>query len=136
MSFERVFESRANRAVMIGLFLALLELVREKLVWVEQPGPSARLYLRPLTDEPAEQAVQRAILVTAAETNNKQPPTKQQGQPSVPITKLPTKSKAAVLLDAQQREQPSIPIAELSPRRKSAVSLNEKEEIKPAENHK
>ena len=32
MSFERIFESRANRLVFIGLFLALLELIRDGLV--------------------------------------------------------------------------------------------------------
>ena len=34
MRFERIFEPSANRAVMIGLFLPLLELVREKLAAV------------------------------------------------------------------------------------------------------
>ena len=33
MTFERIFEYRTNRVVMIGLFLALLELVRAKLIW-------------------------------------------------------------------------------------------------------
>jgi segregation and condensation protein A len=37
MTFERIFESKSNRVVMIGLFLALLELIREKLVWAKQP---------------------------------------------------------------------------------------------------
>ena len=40
----------------------VLELVRGKLVWVEQDKDTQDLYLRALTDEPAEQAVQRAIM--------------------------------------------------------------------------
>ena len=64
LTFERVFESKSNRLVMIGLFLALLELIREKLVWIEQPKDSKAIYLRPLTEEPAEQAVKNAIFTS------------------------------------------------------------------------
>jgi len=62
LTFRRIFEGQPNRLVMIGQFLALLELIRGKLVWVEQGKNSPDLYLRALTDEPAEQAVQHAIL--------------------------------------------------------------------------
>ena len=41
MTFERIFESRISRVVMIGLFLALLELIRERLAWVEQASDSS-----------------------------------------------------------------------------------------------
>ncbi len=61
-TFERIFEGRRNKAVVVGLFLALLELIRDSLAWVEQNESDSGLYLRALTDEPAEQAVQRAIL--------------------------------------------------------------------------
>ena len=76
MSFERIFEAGANRAVMAGLFLALLELIREKLVWVDQPKPSAPILLRALTDEPAQQAVLKAIRAVTEADNEKpaQPP--------------------------------------------------------------
>jgi segregation and condensation protein A len=86
MTFERVFESRTNRVVMVGLFLALLELIREKLVWVEQPIPSS-IYLRPLTDEPAEQAVQNAII--AVETRDAGASQTEQKQPPIPISEIP-----------------------------------------------
>jgi len=33
LTFERLFESKTNRVVMIGLFLALLELIRQRLIW-------------------------------------------------------------------------------------------------------
>ena len=62
MTFERVFEGKVGRVAMISLFLALLELVRENLIWAQQSNPLASIYLKPLTDEPAEQAVQNAIL--------------------------------------------------------------------------
>ncbi|MHC4890668.1 MAG: segregation and condensation protein A [Planctomycetota bacterium] len=95
MSFERIFESGANRVVMIGLFLALLELVREKLVWAKQPASSSSIYLRPLTDEPAEQAVREAILAVAETDNRDSSRTERQKQPRIPITQLSPKSKPA-----------------------------------------
>lgn len=89
MTFERIFESRTNRVVMVGLFLALLELIREKLVWIEQPVPSS-IYLRPLTDEPAEQAVQNAII--AVETRDTGASQAEQKQPPIPISEIPATS--------------------------------------------
>ncbi len=62
VTFRRLFEGRPNRLVMVGVFLALLELIRSKLVWVEQEAATGDLYLRSLTDEPAEVAVPRVIL--------------------------------------------------------------------------
>jgi segregation and condensation protein A len=107
MTFERIFESRANRFVMIGLFLALLELIREKLVWVEQPKSSTQLHLKSLTDEPAEQVVQKAIL-ELAETNNEQSiQTQQQKQHAIPITELPTKNKSMVPDEKHKKIEPA-----------------------------
>jgi segregation and condensation protein A len=105
MSFERIFQSKPNRIVMIGLFMALLELVRGKLVGAEQQGTS--IYLRPLTDKNAEQAVQEAILALA-ETNN---------EPSV---------------QAQKRGKPPIPIAELPPESQPSASAAEYEKMESA----
>ena len=61
MSLQKAFEGRGNRLAMIGLFLAMLELMRNHLVWVEQPDASGPIYLKPLTSEPAEEAVHNAI---------------------------------------------------------------------------
>ncbi|MCH7556885.1 MAG: segregation/condensation protein A [Planctomycetes bacterium] len=126
MTFERIFESRTNRLTMIGLFLALLELIREELIWAKQQGSSSSVYLRPLTDEPAEQAVQKAII--AAEVDNKS------AQPQ------------ASLEAATQQKPPPLTISEFASKIKSVVShqMQEKvedpsqqaEEIQPAEDHK
>ncbi|TFG50036.1 MAG: chromosome segregation protein ScpA [Candidatus Brocadiia bacterium] len=62
MSFSRIFEGRSNRAVMIGLFLGLLELIREKLVWVEQPEPEGTIFVKALTEETPETAVHNAMM--------------------------------------------------------------------------
>ena len=119
MRLAVIFESKANRVVMVGLFLALLELIREKLVWAEQRSPSSSIYLRPLTDEPAEEAVQKAILALAETYNAKSAQTRQQEQPPIPIVEPSPKSKAAVSGDGRQPEHPPIPIVESSPKSKS-----------------
>jgi segregation and condensation protein A len=103
MTFERLFESRSNRFVMIGLFLALLELIREKLIWAKQQTPSSSIYLRPLTDEPAEQAVQKAII--AAEADNKSAQAEQQKSPPLTISEFASKIRSVVLNQKQEQEE-------------------------------
>ncbi len=61
MSLQKVFEDRQSRLVMIGLFLAMLELIRNRLIWAEQPAADGPIYLKPLTNDPAEEAVHKAI---------------------------------------------------------------------------
>ena len=108
-SFERIFESKPNRVVMIGLFLALLELIREKLVFAKQRAPLSSIYLRPLTDEPAEEAVQKAILALAEPDKAKLPQTKQQKQPPISIVEMSTKSKSTV--SPQKRREGKVELA-------------------------
>jgi segregation and condensation protein A len=62
MNFTRIFEGKKNRLVMVGLFLGVLELVREKLITAEQAKQDMPIYLRALTDEPAEDAVHKAMM--------------------------------------------------------------------------
>jgi len=88
MPFERVFSSKKNRLALIGLFLGLLELVREKLVWAEQ-HTAGSIYLRALTDEPADQAVHKAI--SAAGQLERETQTAQPRTPPIPIQQLPSK---------------------------------------------
>jgi len=61
LTLDAVFVDRENRLVMIGMFLALLELIRDQLVAAEQPQPDGPIFLRALTDQPAEEAVRNAI---------------------------------------------------------------------------
>ncbi len=62
LTFERIFESAENRLVMVGMFLAMLELIRDRLIWAEQDSSCSSIFVKALTDEPAEVAVQRAIM--------------------------------------------------------------------------
>jgi len=130
LTFERIFESRTSRVVMVGLFLAMLELIREKLVWVEQPT-SSTIYVRPLTDEPAEEAVQKAILASEADINEPAP-AEQPKKPPIPIAELPHKTEQPVSLEAHQPDPSAIPIVELPSETRSAV-VSEEYEKQPAE---
>jgi segregation and condensation protein A len=126
-TFERIFESRTNRLMMIGLFLALLELIREKLVWIEQPKASSALYLRPLTDEPAEQAVQNAIRAADETDSRRSVQTQRQEQQPIPISELPPKKSKSKVAPTQQ-QQPHIPISEVPAKKnRLAVSPDENE---------
>ena len=104
MSFERIFESKGSRVVMIGLFLALLELIRERLVWAEQMKSLSSIYVRSLTEEPAEQAVQKAILALAESEKNSSVRA-EQNQPPIPITEVSSKSKSSTSSDKRKVER-------------------------------
>ncbi|MGE4285700.1 MAG: ScpA family protein [Phycisphaerae bacterium] len=63
LTFEHLFTKRKrSRAAMVGMFLAMLELIRDNLIWAEQSDDTQVIYLRALTEEPAEQAVSNAMM--------------------------------------------------------------------------
>jgi segregation and condensation protein A len=103
MTFERIFQGRASRLVMVGMFLALLELIRGKLVWAEQPAPSS-IYLRALTEEPAEQAVKEVIFSVQA-GNGIASEAESSEKPAIPILEIPADDKPAVLNEKQRIEE-------------------------------
>jgi segregation and condensation protein A len=89
LTFKRIFESNSNRLVMIGQFLALLELIRGKLIWIEQPEGSPDLYIRALTEEPAELAVQKMILAVNPEEQVRETPEESQVRTPIDIVEIP-----------------------------------------------
>jgi segregation and condensation protein A len=103
ITFERIFESRNNRLALVGLFLALLELIREKLVWVEQQASSS-IYLRSLTDVPAEQAVQKAI-IAAEDDNEKATQAVPQKPPPLTVSEFASKVSSMVSPLKQAKEE-------------------------------
>ncbi len=142
MTFQRIFESRPNRLVMVGLFLALLELIRDKLAWAEQSESAPnQIYVRALTDEPAEEAVRNAILAVGEPENQPPQETREAEQPPIPIAELPAKRQeelSAEPSDGDEAEQAEcdegdpgdtkepahtlpIPIAELPPKPRPAA---------------
>lgn len=126
-TFEQLFEFGSGQLVMIGLFLALLELVRAKLVWAEQAASSSAIYLRALTDEPAEQAVQNSIIAVAGVENEQSlPESEQPPEQPIPISELPAHGKSAVSVTSTQ-QQTSIPITEFSPKNDQPVEQRQQE---------
>ncbi len=113
MPFARIFEGRANRLVMVGLFLALLELIRDGLVGAEQSESDSAIHITALTDEPAERVVQKAIIAASTEQAQPQQPAVAAESPAIPIVGF-TGDK-----EASQHVQPAeqgYPIAELPPK--------------------
>lgn len=70
LTFEHIFDGRNNRLAIVGLFLAMLELIRDKLIWAEQSETTNTIYLRALTDVPAEMAVQNAIIASENDSDS------------------------------------------------------------------
>ena len=93
LTFERLFEPGPSRLAMVGLFLALLELIRDRLIWAEQNEPSPQIYLRALTDEPAEQAVQKAIVSVDEMEGPASARPHAQHIPPIPIAEIPPKPR-------------------------------------------
>ena len=125
MTFERIFESRPSRLAMVGLFLALLELVREELASVEQPKSSSSLYIKALTDESAEQAVQNAIIATAETSAEQAAEPERHEEPPIAITELPAKIESVTSAEPEQQLQTPFAITELPAESKSVVKKDE-----------
>ena len=113
MTFERIFQGQNTRLALVGLFLGLLELIRSHLVWAEQTSQAPDgIYLRSLTDEPAEQAVQNAI-----------------------VARLAPEQEDIHLHTPAQTDKSPIAIEELPPKNKdAATSADHKQSLEPAEN--
>ena len=102
----RIFEGRASRLVMVGLFLAILELIRSQLVHAEQSqtdssattNSDSAIYLRAMTQEPAEEAVRKVIsaIETAEAANSTSEITEKkitEEKPAIPIAEIPADEK-------------------------------------------
>jgi segregation and condensation protein A len=92
-ALHKVFEDRPNRLVMIGLFLAMLELIRNRLIWAEQPVADGPIYLKPLTSEPAEEAVHNAIYTNNEALESALPSNQEveKTRSAIPIVDIPAK---------------------------------------------
>jgi len=57
LTFRQIFEGRTSRSEIVGLFLALLELVRQKKVFANQEKSFGEVYIRANPDPPAEDEI-------------------------------------------------------------------------------
>jgi segregation and condensation protein A len=159
MNFERIFEPRNSRLVLVGLFLAILELTRSQLISAEQNHETGKIFLRSLTDVPAEEAVRKAIMrIEAEEAVSQQAQIPQENTPEpalaeelpeevetleeeipeeeyelpIPIVEIPAadKSKSELPVEAAQADSSlAIPIVELPAQSRSTLSSDETEPV-------
>ncbi len=85
-----------------------MELIREKLVWAKQKATSS-IFLRSLTDEPAEQAVQKAIIAAEAESDKT---TQAVPQKPPPLTVSEFASKVSSMVSPLKKVKEEIKSAE------------------------
>lgn len=125
LSFERIFEPRNSRLVLVGLFLAILELIRSQLIWVEQNQETGKISLRALTDAPPEEAVRKAIMrIEAEEAASQQAVAAIEQQPTpAPAEELPAEPDFAIdeITETEQESQLPIPIVEIPPADNSVI---------------
>ena len=155
MSLQKVFEDRENRLAMIGLFLAMLELMRNHLVWVEQPDATGPIYLKPLTSEPAEEAVHNAIYANPeamemdseqqganvaeassfgadAEIAGNQEPV-QLGEDEFDEDDEFSKELSAIEVPAENTQKPPVPIVEIPSKEQLSQMQETEQQVKNAE---
>ena len=120
MTLERIFEGRKNRLVMIGLFMAMLELIRNRLISAEQAENNGQILLKPMTDEPADQAVRNAIYMREADETVRAAKHEAEEMPET----LPQ--------DVHEPQRPRIPIQEIAPAQ-DFPALSEEKNLKKAE---
>jgi segregation and condensation protein A len=105
--FERLFHGRKNRLVLIGMFLALLELVRNKLVTAEQHETLSPIYIRSLTQENPAEAVRKAILATAEEMATSDAALSEQGRQEVASQDAAVEKSADDMRAQEDSEEPT-----------------------------
>lgn len=120
MTFKRLFETGSRRIVLVGMFLALLELIRDSLISVEQPESNGEIYIKSLTDKPAETAVQEQVKTYREEEEPEQSSHKSSADNQVTEDREQT---------GKNTTEPRIPVVELPPNKISPQSKTEKYRI-------
>ncbi len=113
LNFERIFEPRSSRLVLVGLFLATLELIRSQLIWAEQNQETKKISLRALTDAPPEEAVRKAIMRIEAETVAQTPEVSSEQESAVKPEPVETELNEEEISEIEEEFGPPIPIVEI-----------------------
>jgi hypothetical protein len=112
--------------VLVGLFLAILELIRSQLIWVEQNQETGKISLRALTDAPPEEAVRKAIMrIEAEEAASQQAVAAVEQQPASALAEeLTEESDLAdeeTIEEVEEVYELPIPIVEIPPADNSVI---------------
>jgi segregation and condensation protein A len=123
LDFVRIFEPRSSRLVLVGLFLATLELIRSQLIWAEQNHETGKISLRALTDASPEEAVRKAIMrIEAEEAAGQQTQVSQeQMAESAPAEEIQQESETFEKETTEEEYELPIPIVEIPPVHTSAA---------------
>ena len=125
MTFGDIFKGKNSKLAMVGLFLAMLELIRSNLIKAEQEKTLAPIYIRATTDEPAEQAVKNSIIAIIEAEEEEQPePTLVENSATDDQAELSTGDDEGIPEESEPAQLP-IPIQEIpakpEPQRQSPV---------------
>jgi segregation and condensation protein A len=123
LSFERIFEPRNSRLVLVGLFLAILELIRSQLIWAEQDKETGKISLRALTDASPEESVRKAIMKIEAEeaaSQQAQISPEQMAEPAI-AEELPEEAETIEEEITEEIHELPIPIVEIPPADNSKI---------------
>jgi segregation and condensation protein A len=85
-TFQAIFAGRTDRSEVVGLFLALLELIRRQRIRAEQDRSFGTIYLFPITESEEAPAAGEVIAAASANAEN------------VPVAAEPLLDPAAVTL--------------------------------------
>jgi segregation and condensation protein A len=123
LSFERIFEPRSSRLVLVGLFLATLELIRSQLIWAEQDKETGKIVLRALTDAAPEEAVRKAIMRIEAEeaASQQEQVSEEQIVELASAEEIPQESEIPEEETTEEVYELPIPIVEIPPADKSTA---------------
>ena len=87
---------------MVGLFLAMLELMKVDLIKAEQKESFGSIYIRANTEEPAEQAVQNSIVANMEEWDAEEDEQPLPQPPPIAIKEIPAKPQPQPQPEAAQ----------------------------------
>jgi segregation and condensation protein A len=100
MPFSRIFEGKTRKTEMIGLFLAMLELMRQGLIRIEQDQPFAEIYLFLKVDLPQD---------PSRPTEENEHPDFGEREPQQTPASLEAESSDAATMDSSASVEPEYP---------------------------
>jgi segregation and condensation protein A len=123
LDFVRIFEPRSSRLVLVGLFLAILELARSQLISAEQNHETGKIFLRALTDAAPEEAVRQAIMRIEAEeaASQQEQVSQEQTTEPAPFEEIAEEDETLDVEITEEEYELPIPIVEIPPADNSKI---------------
>ena len=85
MTFKQIFAGRMRKTELVGLFLAMLELIRRQQITIEQEGPFGEIYVYLKSDHPSEAIAEQTTDAEKTHTHTPtDPPSRYIAEPTTP----------------------------------------------------